>query len=124
VESFVKIDRSVWPAMLPHMNTHTVTYIHKHNLGSIVTQSVKMTEYKNQTVSFLWVPSRKTVHNCARPKKYTVFFIKALNKSQRSFSDREPRMSWPKSLRKKLFCTPEIADNSLNTKLLLYALFD
>ena len=46
------------------------------------------------THMILRVLKRKIVDNCARPKKYTVFYIKALNKSQRSFSDREPRMSW------------------------------
>ena len=52
VESFVKIDCSVWAAAHPHTNTqthtHTHSHIHTHTLGSIATYSVEMTEYKKE----------------------------------------------------------------------------
>ena len=51
VEHFIKIHPSVWAHALSHTDTHTHTYIHIHTLGSIATYSVKLTEYKKDSLT-------------------------------------------------------------------------
>ena len=55
MESFIKIGPSVWAVEMTHTDTQTDTHTHRHTHtpGSIVTYSVKLTEYKNEPESRL-----------------------------------------------------------------------
>ena len=58
MQSFIKIDATVWAVELPHTDTHTHTHTDAHTLiqtpsVSIATYSVKMTEYKKRRKKYI-----------------------------------------------------------------------